>query len=194
MMTIKRNREKLEKYSGVINILIFVFKVVPKFIFKRWIRFIRNHDNIGAMLKRYIFLKKYASKCGDNVGVFSNVYLFSIENLEIGNNVSIHPMCYIDASGRIEIGNDVSIAHSTTILSEEHKYDDVDVNIKDQGVILKKTIIDNNVWIGSGVKVLAGSHIESGCIIAAGAVVKGNIKRNSIVGGVPAVLIKERMK
>jgi len=87
----------------------------------------------------------------------------------------------------------VSIAHGTSILSEEHKYSDLNQNIKDQGCELKETIIENNVWIGAGCRILAGSHIESGSIVAAGAVVKKRVKANSIVGGVPARMIKSRI-
>ena len=144
------------------------------------------------MFIRLICLKNCAKSCGNNIAVFSSVYLFNIYNLEIGDNVSIHPLCYIDASGGILIGNDVSIAHSCSVLSEEHVYADINKNIKDQGCLLKKTIIENNVWIGAGCRILGGSHIESGSIVAAGAVVKGEVKSNSIVGGIPARLIKER--
>lgn len=145
------------------------------------------------MFIRYICLKNCAKSCGDNVAVFSSVYLHRIHQLQIGNNVSIHPMCYIDASGGVEIGNDISIAHSSTIISEEHIYSDLIVNIRDQGCEMKKTIIKDNVWIGAGCRILAESKLNSDSIVAAGAVVKNDVKSNSIVGGIPAKIIKERI-
>ncbi|HDX9587164.1 TPA: acyltransferase [Bacillus pseudomycoides] len=144
------------------------------------------------MLLNYLCVKRLAKSCGENVAIFSNVYLLNIENLEIGNNVSIHPMCYIDAVGGIEIKDDVSIAHSTSILSSEHIYDDISINIKDQGLKFRRTIIESNVWIGAGARILSGTRIGCGSIIAAGAVVKKEVEKNVIVGGIPAKSLKVR--
>lgn len=187
-----RKRQILEKYSVIINIILKASKILPKWFYKSLIRLIRNWDSIVAVFIRYICLKNLCKSCGNNVAVFPGVFLLNIENLEIGDNVSIHPMCYIDASGGISIGNDVSIAHSTTIMSTEHKYTDLSLNIKDQGCIHYKTTIHDNVWIGAGCRILAGANIGSGSIVAAGAVVKGKIEENIIVGGVPAKKIKGR--
>jgi acetyltransferase-like isoleucine patch superfamily enzyme len=190
---LNRKRDLAKKYSWILNLLIKISRILPRRFYLFWLKSIRSHDNHLALLIRYICLKNCVKSCGENVAVFSNVYLYNIHNLVIGNNVSIHPMCYINASGGILIGNDVSIAHSSTIMSEEHNYSDIHSNIKDQGCKFMITTIENNVWISSGVRILGGSQIESGCIIAAGAVVKGQIRTNSIVGGVPAKLIKERI-
>lgn len=188
----KRKREIVQKYSALINWVIRISKVLPRGFYLKFLKLIRHHDNYLAMLLRYICLKNCAKSCGDNVAIFSGVYLLNIHNLEIGSNVSIHPLCYIDASGGIRIGNDVSIAHNTTILSEEHIYSDLNINIKDQGCLQMETIIEDNVWIGAGSRILGGSLIRSGSIVAAGAVVKNEVKSNTIVGGVPAKIIKER--
>jgi len=188
----KRKREIIEKLSGIINIVILLSKILPRGFYLYLLKFTRHHDNYIAMFIRYICLKNCAKSCGQNVAVFSGVYLHRIHQLELGDNVSIHPMCYIDASGGIKIGNDVSIAHSTTILSEEHKFSSVELNIRDQGCELKQTVVDNNVWIGAGCRILAGCKINSGSIVAAGAVVKNEVGNNVIVGGVPAKIIKER--
>lgn len=187
-----RKREVIGKYSKVINIIIKFSKIFPKGFYLFLLRLTRQHDNYFSMFIRFICLKNCAKSCGNNVAIFSNVYLRRIHNLEIGDNVSIHPMCYIDASGCIVIGSDVSIAHSTSIMSEEHIFSDLDINIKDQGCEFKQTLIESNVWIGAGCRILAGSKIQSGSIVAAGAVVKGQVDKNTVVGGVPAKVIKER--
>lgn len=188
-----RKRDFIKKYEIIINIVVKLSRMLPKGVYFRWLKLIRSHDNYIATFIRFLCLKNCAKKCGDNVAIFSNVYLYNIHNLEIGDNVSIHPLCYINASGGLFIGDDVSIAHNSTIMTEEHIFTDIEKNIKDQGCELKNTTIENNVWIGSGVRILGGSHIESGCIVAAGAVVKDRVKKNSIVGGVPAKLIRERV-
>ena len=188
----KRKRELVEKISGLINFFIKVSKIFPKSFYLSLLKLIRHHDNYLAMFLRFICLKNCAKSCGNNVAIFSSVYLHNIHELEIGDNVSIHPMCYIEASGGIKIGSDVSIAHSTTIMSEEHIFSNLNINIKDQGCEYKQTIIEDNVWIGSGCRILAGSYIKSGSIVAAGAVVKNLVENNTIVGGIPAKVIKER--
>ncbi len=188
----KRKREIIKKWSGIINIVVKISKILPKSLYLFLLKLIRHHDNYIAMFIRFICLKNCAKSCGNNVAVFSNVYLYGIHNLEIGDNVSIHPLCYINALGGIKIGSDVSIAHNTTIMSEEHIYSDINTNIKDQGCKYIETLIENNVWIGAGCRILAGATIRSGSIVAAGAVVKGEVEKNTIVGGVPAKPIKER--
>lgn len=187
-----RKRELLQKYRIIINFILKLSKIFPKGFYLKLLKIIRSHDNHFAMLLRYICLKNCAKSCGENVAIFSNVYLLRVQNLVIGDNVSIHPLCYIDAIGGIEIGNDVSIAHNTTIMSEEHIFTDINRNIKDQGCEYKETKIENNVWIGAGCRILAGTTIQSGSIIAAGAVVTKDVEENIIVGGVPAKRIKGR--
>jgi acetyltransferase-like isoleucine patch superfamily enzyme len=187
-----RKRDLVEKYSLIINLFVTMSQALPSGFYLRFFKLIRHHDNYLAMFMRYICLRNCAKSCGENVAIFSSVYLKNIHNLEIGNNVSIHPMCYIDASGGIQIGNDVSIAHNSTIMSEEHIYTELKKNIKDQGIEYRKTIIEDNVWVGAGSRILGGSMVRSGSIVAAGAVVKNEIKNNSIVGGIPAKIIKER--
>jgi len=187
-----RKRELLKRLHIVIKILIFISKIFPKYFHRFNLRFTRNWDGYIGILIRYICLKNLCKTCGDNIAVFSGVYIIRPENLELGSNISIHPMCYLDSTGGILIGSDVSIAHGTTIMSTEHNFDDLNRNIKDQGCKSIKTIIDCNVWIGAGCRILAGSTINKGSIIAAGAVVKNTVQRFCVYGGVPAKLIKER--
>ncbi|SDC07078.1 Acetyltransferase (isoleucine patch superfamily) [Terribacillus halophilus] len=188
----KRKREIFVKYKRIIDMILAFSRILPKSFYLRVLKVIRGHDNYLAVFIRYICLKNCAKKCGENVAIFSNVYLLNVGELTIGDNVSIHPLSYIDASGSIFIGSNVSIAHNTTILSEEHKYTNLNINIKDQGYIYKKTSIEDNVWIGAGARILAGCTVKTGSIIAAGAVVKKEVRSNAIVGGVPAKVLKER--
>lgn len=147
--------------------------------------------NSGLAL-RYCVLRAVAAKCGDNVAVFSGAYILNPTGLEIDDNVSIHPMCYIDAAGGVAIGKDVSIAHGSTILSSSHDFRQLSPPIKDQGTLLCKTVIRENVWIGAKATILMGVHVESGAVVGAGAVVTKDVLQDSIVGGVPARVIGQR--
>lgn len=187
-----RGRDKFAKFKPLINVLIKFFNLFPKSFLRKVFLLFRGTKGIKGITIRYILLKCLAKSCGDNVSIHPNVYLFSIDKLSIGNNVSIHPMCYIDASGEIEIGDDVSIAHLSTIMSTNHNYKDLSIPIKDQGVTAKKVTIGSNIWIAAKATILSGVTIESGSVVAAGAVVCKNIDKNSVVGGIPAKLIKIR--
>lgn len=59
-------------------------------------------------------------------------------------NASIHQMCYIDTEGRIEIGDDGSVAHRLTILISNYGYDDANISIKFQDMVLKN-ILENDL-------------------------------------------------
>ncbi|WP_272946772.1 acyltransferase [Antricoccus suffuscus] len=121
-----------------------------------------------------------------------SVFLFSLKNLEIGNRVSIHPMCYIDASGGVRIGDDVSVAHGVTIMSTEHQFVDISVPIRDQPIEFVPVVINNDVWIGAGAKILAGVSVGHGSVVAAGAVVTRDVPPLMVVAGVPARVLGAR--
>ena len=188
----QRGRDKFNKYKKGIKFLVKITGYLPKTIQLKIFKWNINTQGKLGIVIRYIFLCNICKYCGDNVSVHPGVHMFNLHNIEIGNNVSIHPMCYIDGKGGIIIGNDVSIAHGTSILTTEHIYRNLETNIKDQGLIEKCTVIKDNVWLGSGVKILAGSTIREGVIIAAGAVVNGDTVCNTIYGGIPYRQIKER--
>lgn len=193
-MSDKLQRGRIRFYKNK-NTLLFFAKIVKAFPISFRIAFFQHCRNIHGFKGfaiRYIILRSCAFKCGDNVSIHPNVFLFNIDKLTIGNNVSIHPMSYIDSTGEIEIGNDVSIAHNVTIMSTSHRFDKLDIPIKDQGIDCMKTIIKDNVWIGSKATILAGITISSGSIIAAGAVVTKSVEPNTIVGGIPAKIIRLR--
>lgn len=187
-----RKRELLVKLKPIINLSILVLKFLPRRVRLFFLNLIQNMSGVLAIGLRYVLLKALIKSCGENVSIHKSVILLGLENLEIGNNVSIHPFCYIDATGGLKIGSDVSVAHNSTMLSTEHIYSDINIPIKDQGVKGIQTIVGNNVWIGCGVRVLAGSNINDGSIAAAGTVIKGTIKSNAIYGGVPAKFLKDR--
>ena len=88
------------------------------------------------------------------------------------------------------LGNDISIAHNTSILSSNHTWNDTNIAIKYNKEIFSKVTIKNDVWIGCGVRILAGVTINTRSIVAAGAVVNKTFDEKSLIGGVPAKLIK----
>lgn len=87
------------------------------------------------------------------------------------------------------IGNNVSIAGEVRIYTMEHDIDDPD--FKEVGAAV---VIDDYAVIGTRVTILPGVHIGKGAVVASGAVVTKNVEPYAVVGGVPAVFIKNRSK
>ena len=95
-------------------------------------------------------------------------------------------MCYFECSGGLMIGNNVSIAHSSSILTSTHTYSDFNLPIKYNEILKKTVVIHDDVWIGCGVRILCGVHIDTRCIIGANSLVNKSVDSFSIYGGVPA--------
>lgn len=114
-------------------------------------------------------------------------------SITIGNNCSINPYTIIYGHGKgVCIGNDVLIAGHTMIIPSNHNFSRNDLPISHQGATSKGIIIENDVWIGTGCKILDGVRISKGAIIAAGSVVNKDVPENTIVAGIPAKIIKYR--
>lgn len=110
--------------------------------------------------------------------------------LLVGNNVGLGTHGFFGCAGGIEIGNDVIFGNYVSMHSENHNYSQKCIPIRLQGVNRKGIKIGNNCWIGAKVTILDGSEIGNNCVIAAGAVVRGKFPDNSVIGGVPAKIIK----
>lgn len=179
-----------KRFGRLLNYVALCMGILPRG-FRVWLlRFFRNTDGYFGLLIRYILVKTLAKTCGNNVVIKPYVVLLRLENLSLGNNVSIHHFAYLDAEGGISLGNNVSIAHSSSILSSNHVWDNPSLAIKYNHLEYMPVVIDDDVWIGCGCRVLAGTHILGHSVVAAGAVVNKNVESNTVVGGVPARVLK----
>lgn len=157
-------------------------------------KFLKLGDSvyISALAKKGVFLGNNVS-----IGAFSRVVVSTSLNhigeyIKIGNNVGLGEFAYLGGAGGLEIGNDCIIGQYLSCHPENHNYQNLNENIRNQGVNRKGIKIGANCWIGSKVTILDGVEIGDGCIIAAGAVVTKSFSKNSIIGGVPSKLIKKR--
>lgn len=112
--------------------------------------------------------------------------------ITIGERSSINPYCVLYGHGGLEIGNDVRIAAHTVIVPSNHNFDDPTRPIRAQGFTRQGIVIEDDGWIGAGVRILDGSRIARGSVIGAGAVVRGHTAENGVYVGVPARLVKRR--
>ncbi|WP_436862365.1 acyltransferase [Staphylococcus caeli] len=179
------------KLYFIIKIMQKPYNLIPKGISNILWDLSSLSESKVAILYRYLYLNKYAKSVGKNVFVGKYITIKNINKLAIGNDVSIHAYSYIDAYGEIEIGNSVSIANHATIISSDHTWTDNNHPIKYNPVDPKKIIIENDVWIAAGVRILGGNTIKTRNVIGAGAVVNKNTERNSVYVGVPIKKVKE---
>jgi acetyltransferase-like isoleucine patch superfamily enzyme len=136
---------------------------------------------------------------GNNVSILTNTIIDCTgvirnigEGLVIGNNVGIAQNCFIQVRGKVAIGNDVIFGPNVSIFSENHNFEDPDLPVSVQGETRKGVIIEDGVWLGARVVILDGVTIGKNSIVAAGSVVNKDVEPYTIVGGVPAKLIKYR--
>ena len=114
------------------------------------------------------------------------------KGLIVGNNVGLGTHGFFGCAGGIIIADDTIFGNYVSLHSENHNFAEHDVPIRLQGVNRKGIRIGCNCWIGAKVTILDGAEIGDGCIVAAGAVVRSKFPPNSIIGGVPAKIIKSR--
>jgi acetyltransferase-like isoleucine patch superfamily enzyme len=104
----------------------------------------------------------------------------------LGRNVSVN--CYLD----VEIGAAVLFADDIYISDFDHKFADLTVPIKDQGIAKSRVRIEPDVWLGTKVTVARGVLIGEGAVVGANAVVTHDLPPYSVSVGVPARVIKDR--
>lgn len=122
-----------------------------------------------------------------------------LENLSIGDGTSV-PKGSVFYCTRAEliIGKNVIFGPRPTIITGDHRIDILGkhiIDVTDEEKLPQNdlpVIIDDGCWIGANVTILKGVTLGCGCVVAAGAVVTKSFPPYSIIGGVPAKLIKMR--
>jgi acetyltransferase-like isoleucine patch superfamily enzyme len=119
-----------------------------------------------------------------------NVYLSNTLGTRIGINCRINENVFIQQA---IIEDEVLIAPNVAILSTSHKHQKTDISIVNQGdTDPQPPTIKKGAWLGRNVVIMPGVIIGEGAIVGAGAVVTKNVEAFTVVGGVPAKLIKKR--
>jgi acetyltransferase-like isoleucine patch superfamily enzyme len=183
-------REVFKVVKPILSIVSFVFRFLPHFFINFIWHALMPFNGIVSKAVRFMIIKAKAGKVGDNISIGANTIIKNWKNFSCGDNVSIHENCIIDCDGKIVIGNNVSIAHATSLVAANHTWNDELTPIKYNPISKIGINIHDDVWVGCGVRILDGVTIKSRSVIAAGAVVNKNIEERSLVGGVPAKLIK----
>lgn len=113
--------------------------------------------------------------------------IFDNGNVRIGDRTFVSRHCYFEGEGAIDIGKDCQIAAETMFLTTNHERN-ADGTIESEPTYLAIRVGDG-AWIGARSIILPGADIGDDCIIAAGAVVRGQCLAGKAYGGVPARLL-----
>jgi acetyltransferase-like isoleucine patch superfamily enzyme len=123
----------------------------------------------------------------DSTTIFAPFYTNFGKFISIGKNVFINHACSFLDMGGITLEDEVLIGPRVNLITENHPQDPGDR----RALITKPITIKRNAWIGAGATILPGVTIGENSIVAAGAVVSKDVPANTIVGGIPAKVIKQ---
>lgn len=112
--------------------------------------------------------------------------------IHIGNNVGIGEYAYLGGAGGLTIGDDCIIGQYFSCHPENHHFGDPETPIRHQGVSRAGITLGKDCWVGAKVTLLDGVSVGDHSVIAAGAVVTRSFPAYSVIGGVPARVIKVR--
>ena len=126
------------------------------------------------------------SKIDESTTVFVPFFTNFGKHIKLGKKVFINHACSFLDMGGITIEDDVQIGPRVNLVTENHPVDPS----RRKHLDLKPVVIKRNAWIGAGASILPGVTIGENSIVAAGAVVTNDVPPNTIVGGVPAKILK----
>lgn len=122
----------------------------------------------------------------DTLRVFPPFYSDFGKNIHVGENVFINACCHFQDHGGVTLGDGCQIGHNVVFATLNHGLEPADRGTTYPAPI----VLGRNVWVGSNATILQGVTIGDNAVVAAGAVVSRDVPANTIVGGVPARIIK----
>ena len=120
-----------------------------------------------------------------------NIRTYYDSTLEIGAHTVIGPYTCL-SGGNLRIGQDCMIASHVSVYANNHNFSDPNRKIREQSSSRKGIIIEDDCWLGTGVRVVDGVTIGKGSVVGAGAVVTKSLPPYSIAVGIPAKVIGKR--
>ena len=141
-----------------------------------------NVDEVRVILSEII-----GAEIDESTTVFPPFHTNLGRHIALGKNVFINHACSFLDLGCITIEDGVMIGPRVNITSENHP---VEV-AKRKTLVPGAVLIRQNAWIGAGATILPGVTIGENSVVAAGAVVSSDVPPNTVVGGVPAKVLKE---
>ena len=127
-------------------------------------------------------------------GAILHVYNFRgmpNSGIKVGRDSLVGEYTIIRGQGGVTIGVRVYTSPFTQIISVNHIFDDPNRPFVEQGITAEGIVIEDDVWLGAGSIITDGGRAGKGAVIAAGAVVTQDVAPHTVVGGVPAKVLRE---
>lgn len=179
-----------------VHSLMFTAKGRPRC----WVRHLLNpfllHKGRGAVIRRYIVMN--VSPVNDfRIGNRSVIEEFSVVDNGVGDVIIGHDTMVglrNTLIGPVSIGSQVILAQNVVLSGLNHRYEDVDTPICEQGVETSPIIIGDGSWIGANSVITSGVRIGRHVVVAAGSVVTKDVEDYCVVAGAPAKVVKRYSK
>jgi acetyltransferase-like isoleucine patch superfamily enzyme len=112
--------------------------------------------------------------------------------VSIGAKTVIGQECTVSAFQSVSIGRECIVADRVMLIDFDHGVTEVDRPIRMQGIYKRDVTVGHNSWIGYGACILRGVSIGENSIVGTSAVVTRSFPQNSVLGGVPARVLRMR--
>lgn len=138
-------------------------------------------DEVRALLSRL-----FGKEVDSSFRVFPPFYTDFGKNITVGKDVFINACCHFQDHGGVVLGDGCQIGHNVVFATLNHGLAPEDR----QTTYPAPIVLGKNVWVGSNSTILQGVTIGDNAVVGAGAVVTKDVPENTIVGGVPAKVIR----
>ena len=135
---------------------------------------------------RGLLSELFGYRVPESLRVFPPFYTDFGRNITVGRDVFINACCHFQDHGGVTIGDGCQIGHNVVFATLNHGLSPEDR----QNTYPAPIVLGRNVWVGSNATILQGVIIGDNAVIAAGAVVTKDVEPATIVGGVPAKVIR----
>lgn len=182
------------------QVKLIVKRTIGAILWPVWLR-LRYGENIRIALsarvsRSAVILAQYGGQVeiGDGCEIEEFALIKSYGgSIEIGEGCFVGPGCILYGHGGLRVGRYVKMAGQCVVIPSNHRFDDIDQPIFLQGEDSRGVVIEDDVWLGAGVRVLDGVTIGRGSVIGAGAVVTRSTEPYGVYVGVPATKIRSRL-
>lgn len=164
---------------------------------------LRFADHIVLGKGCYLDERVYLHACPNGIEIGANslvmhgavLHVYNFRNLpnagiRIGRDCLVGEYSVIRGQGGVTIGDRVYTSPFTQIIAVNHVFDDPARPFVEQGITAQGIVIEDDVWLGAGAVITDGVRVEKGAVVAAGAVVTRDVAAHTVVGGVPARVLR----
>lgn len=194
----------LNKIKKFINLplsrkLQFISSTYHKLKTQTFYKIMFKSMGVKSVIKKPMFLTHEYISIGSGCYIWNDARIEAVTSyandsfnphIILEDGVTIQQRCHITAADSLIIGKDTAILFDVMITNIDHEYEDLSMPVANQPLIVKKTQIGENCFIGSGAKIQAGTILGKHCVVGTNAVVRGHFPDYCVIVGVAARIVK----